>query len=69
MGFSLERINARSVSQPPTNWDASTTINGTPGAYNSVPEPGGVLQLVSGGLGLAFLYQRRTRSRRNPSQR
>jgi hypothetical protein len=68
MGFSLERINAWSVSQPPTNWDASTTINGTPGAYNSVPEPGGALQLVSGGLGLAFLYRHRARSRRRLSR-
>jgi hypothetical protein len=67
-GFSLERIDALSVSQPPTNWDASTTIDGTPGAFNSVPEPGGVLQLVSGGLGLAFLCRRRTRSRRKLSR-
>jgi hypothetical protein len=64
----LERINAQSVSQPPTNWDASLLDGGTPGATNSVPEPGGVLQLVSGGLGLAFLYRRRTLSRRKLSR-
>ena len=62
-GFSLERIDAFAVSQPPTNWDASTTFMGTPGAFNSVPEPGGVLQLVSGGLGLAWLDRRRTRKK------
>jgi hypothetical protein len=59
MGFSLERRDALAVSQPPWNWAASTTINGTPGAVNSVPEPALVLQLVSGGLALAFLYRRR----------
>jgi hypothetical protein len=32
-------------------------------AVNAVPEPGVVLQLVSGGIGLAFLYRRRTRPR------
>ena len=58
-GSSLERINAQSVSQPPTNWGASVLFNGTPGAVNSVPEPGGLLQLVSGCLGLAWLYRRR----------
>jgi hypothetical protein len=69
MGSSLERINAQSVSQPPTNWGASLLDKGTPGATNSVPEPGAVLQLISGGLGLAWLHRRRTRSRRKPSRR
>jgi hypothetical protein len=35
-GSSLERINARGVSQPPTNWGASVLFNGTPGAANSI---------------------------------
>jgi hypothetical protein len=68
MGSSLERINAQSVSQPPTNWGASLVDQGTPGAFNSVPEPGGVLQLVFGALGLAWLDRSRTRSRRKPNR-
>jgi hypothetical protein len=67
-GPSLERISAHTVSQPPANWTASTVIQGTPGTMNT-PEPGGVLQLVSGGLGLAFLYRHRKRSRRNPESK
>jgi hypothetical protein len=59
MGSSLERVDALSVSQPPANWDASVQFNGTPGAVNSLPEPGVVLQLVSGGLALAWLHRRR----------
>jgi hypothetical protein len=62
-GPSLERIDAQSVSQPPANWGASLVLQGTPGAFNSLPEPGGVLQLISGGLALAFLYRHRARSR------
>jgi len=58
-GSSLERINARGVSQPPTNWGASLDDKGSPGMMNTIPEPGGVLQLVSGGLALAWLYRRR----------
>jgi hypothetical protein len=38
-------------------------------AVNGLPEPGGILQLVSGGIGLAWLNRRRNRRRVPSSQR
>jgi len=38
-------------------------------AVNGLPEPGAILQLVSGGMGLAWLNRRRNRRRPSSSQR
>jgi hypothetical protein len=39
-GFSLERLSASSYANDPVNWDASTRIDGTPGAENTVSGSG-----------------------------
>jgi hypothetical protein len=51
-----------SVQRP--EWEAGADVN----AVYFVPEPGAILQLVAGGVGLAFLNKRRLRKKRRPSR-
>jgi hypothetical protein len=59
-GPSLERIDPEEVGDLATNWDASEWSGGTPGAVNSVPEPGEGLMLAAG-IALLRLLERRRR--------
>ncbi len=47
---------------PPSN------ANLYPTPTNPIPEPGAILQLVAGGVGLAFLNKQRMRKNRRPSR-